>query len=76
MTHHKSFRDPEIGEKISYHPMAMVAENQLRAFTPRYGHSRPERPLSDSGDENTVWSGPYACAPYHLYGRGVKKESS
>ena len=50
MTHYKSFRDPEIGEKISYHLKAMVAENQLRAFTPRYGYSRPERPLSGSGD--------------------------
>ena len=54
----------------------MVAENQLREFTPRYGYSRPERPLSGSGDENMVWSGPYACATYHHNGRGVKKEGS
>ena len=32
MTHYKSFRDPEIGEEVSYHLKVMVAENQLRAF--------------------------------------------
>ena len=76
VTHYKSFRDPEIGENVSYRLKAMVAKNQLRAFTPRYGYSCPERPLSGSGGENTVWSGPYACAPYHYNGREVKKESS
>ena len=70
MTHYKSFRGPEIRQKVSYHLKAMDAENQLQAFTPRYGHSRPERPLSGSGDENT-----HAQA-YHHSGRGVKKDGS
>ena len=54
VSHYKSFRDPEIGENVSYHLKAMVAENQLRAFTDLY---------------STVWAFSSREAVQWLWGR-------